>query len=186
MYRYLQAQKHSTVTRRNDFAACDEHNILPCLDVDPEQVEMILEETMRYDTGSKLSNVEWLLTRAPWGHAGYVRIGEDYRAYGIAMVHQLHCVEMFARALPDPEDANASPPHIAHCLQYLKQLFLCNSDTTLEPYNFEDRDFASHPVGMSRTCRNWAAVYAAADENYARWAAQAESIENSSASAASR
>ncbi|EKM49613.1 uncharacterized protein PHACADRAFT_265166 [Phanerochaete carnosa HHB-10118-sp] len=139
---------------------------------------MVLEETVRYDTGSKLSNIEWLSTRAPWGHAGYVRIGEDHRAYGIAMVHQLHCVEMLARALFDPDDPNASPPHIAHCLQYLKQLFLCNADTTLEPYDFMSRNFTSHTVGMSRNCRDWTAVYVAADENYSRWTALVESSED--------
>ncbi|GJE91775.1 hypothetical protein PsYK624_079260 [Phanerochaete sordida] len=165
---------------RHDYAACDEHSLAPCLAIDPHPVEMILEETVRYDVGSKLSNLEWLSTRAPWGNGGYVRLGADHSVYGIAMVHQLHCVEMLARALADATTPMATPPHIAHCLQYLKQLFLCATDTTLEPYDFASHDFAACPVGAARTCRDWAAVYDAADENYGRWTAHVEASANAS------
>lgn len=175
MFGYLSA-RHSMAS--HDYAACNEHSLSPCLDISTDPVEMILEETVRYDVGSKLSNLEWLSTRAPWGNGGYVRVGDNHHVYGIAMIHQLHCVEMIARALADPGTSVAGPPHIAHCLQYLKQLFLCNADTTLEPYDFLKRDFASHPVGATRTCRNWAAVYAAAAENFSNWTALVQAGED--------
>lgn len=136
---------------------------------------MILEETVHYDVGGDLPTVEWLSAGVPWTDLGFVRLGEDSRLYGVSMIHQLHCVDMIQRAVYDPDTPQVKSGHLKHCLDYLRLLFFCNADTTLEPYDFASRNYSAHPVGMTRVCRDWTAVYKAADENFKGWTRRTQS-----------
>lgn len=184
----LPESSNTPAVTQADYASCDstfrenmcepvsnhspeQYNLTPCLLDDSKvgRVALILEETVRYGLDGTLAILEWLTLRAPWSHSGYVRIGEDNCLYGIAMVHQLHCVDMIAHAVSDPDSPGAGPEHIHHCLGYLRQIFLCSADTTLEPYDFLSRNYSMHPVGMTRTCRDWTAIYEASDANFKTW-----------------
>ncbi|KAG1798716.1 hypothetical protein EV424DRAFT_1332873, partial [Suillus variegatus] len=71
------------------------------------------------------------------------------RLFGVSMFHQLHCLQMIRLAL-----INGPNDHSGHCLNFLRQAILCNSDTTLDPR-----------LGVTHICRDWSQVYAYIEEN---------------------
>ena len=135
-----------------------------------QDVGVVFEETVRYSlNGDPVSRAEWLSMISPWSHQGYVRLGDEKRLYGVAIFHQLHCVDILGRALSNSSDADANQHHVHHCLEYLRQLFLCESDVTLEPGDFATRNYTSDPESHFRVCRDWSAVFATTERNYRDW-----------------
>lgn len=128
---------------------------------------MTFEESVRYQLGVSETRAEFLALSPIWTNQGYVRLGTEHRLFLPAMFHQLHCIHGLAMVFQHP--VNASSWHDHHCFNYLRRLFLCSADTTLEPYDYLTRDYATHPVGITRECRSWAAMYQFAEENYAAW-----------------
>ncbi|MCJ1481037.1 hypothetical protein MMC06_001193 [Schaereria dolodes] len=60
---------------------------------------------------------------------------------GVAVYHQLHCLDAIRRgyysALAGTTPSmHSDPPHMRHCIDYLRQSLLCNADTNLEPVDF--------------------------------------------------
>lgn len=135
-------------------------------------VELTFEETVHYNFGDTVSRTEWLALQDSWSSLGYIRVGEVMQVYALAMIHQMHCVDALGRAIAEHahDDGDPGDPgHLLHCLSYLRQLFLCQADTTLEPYDFLTRDYSTHPVGVTRVCRDWSAVYGGMGKNYREW-----------------
>ncbi|KAL2062558.1 hypothetical protein VTL71DRAFT_6824 [Oculimacula yallundae] len=88
--------------------------------------------------------------------------------YQASVVHQLHCMGVlrdYTRAyetgLPPPRGGNM---HVRHCIEYLRQIILCNADTTLEQTNAEGAFTAQDAVHQ---CRDWNLVKAFLEENRA-------------------
>ena len=149
-----------------------DHPDIKCLPTRIGIVEMVFEETVHYDLPlNDLSRTEWFALMSPWSHGGFVRLGRDKRAYGVAISHQLHCVVMLGQALANASNPNADIYHVHHCLDYLRQVFLCESDTTLEPGDFELRNYTATPEYNPRTCRDWSAIFGAMEANYKEWEA---------------
>ncbi len=126
---------------------------------------MQMEETVHYLPLGDASDDAWLsLTSAGYG---YVRLGPEDRTFVVTMFHELHCLRMLNRAFTKSQ--GATPEHLKHCLSYIRQGILCFPDLTLEPGNFEERDFEVERSGGMHTCRNWDLVYRVMDENFHEW-----------------
>lgn len=137
---------------------------------------MVFEETVHYDLPlDDISRIEWYALMSPWSHQGFVRLGNDKRVYGVAMSHQLHCINILGQALANASDPDANIHHVHHCLDYLRQVFLCESDTTLEPGDFKAREYAATPEYHTRVCRDWSVIFGAMEANYKEWQAWLDS-----------
>jgi hypothetical protein len=111
---------------------------------------------------------EWSST-IPSDHLGYVRLGPDMRIFAVAMFHELHCVNIFRKALLNPDSALANEHHVQHCLSYLHQLFLCSADVILEPNDFVQQNHTQESGSVTRECRDWSVLSAHLTENYKEW-----------------
>lgn len=60
-----------------------------------------------------------------------------------------------------------------HCINYLRQLILCQPDLTLEPQSYFLHDQLHKQgvdgLGVTHTCRDWTQVYAALEDNWAEY-----------------
>lgn len=113
-------------------------------------------------------NPLWFLSIDSTG--GFVRLGEDKRVFSVVMFHQVHCIEIMQRSLrANTGDGDGHmQEHFQHCLSYLRQLFLCEADATLEPGDVlkevEELEL-SERLPFTRECRDWSAVYDYMDTN---------------------
>ncbi|EJC99625.1 uncharacterized protein FOMMEDRAFT_93074, partial [Fomitiporia mediterranea MF3/22] len=126
-------------------------------------VAMAVEETLHYPIEGPIALHDWASNK-PVG-AGFVRLGPNRRMFSISMAHQLHCLRIIRAAL-----INETPTafqHSHHCLNYIRQMTLCNPDLTLERFDPLDRDFEVDRVGATHVCKDWTAVYTAFSENLA-------------------
>jgi hypothetical protein len=82
------------------------------------------------------------------------------RLFGVSMFHQIHCLQMIRLAL-----INGPNDHSGHCLNFLRQAILCNSDTTLDPVYINGSMAGSNGLGVTHICRDWSQVYAYIEEN---------------------
>lgn len=130
-------------------------------------VETVFEESTEFTILGPDAKKAWRSLH-PKGR-GYVHLGPRRRIFAIAMFHQLHCIVAFHTVLSDPEDPTYAPEHVHHCLNYVRQLILCNADQTLEPYDFMSRNFTTDPVGHTRQCRDWSRLYDFVKTNHVEW-----------------
>ncbi|KXN87294.1 hypothetical protein AN958_08983, partial [Leucoagaricus sp. SymC.cos] len=126
---------------------------------------VIAEETVHYALHGNGSDDEWS-SLTPDGH-NFVRLGEDQRLFVLTMFHEMHCLDVLHKAFR--KDPLASPGHIHHCLNYLRQGALCSPDLSLEPGNFEEKDFSVERAGATHVCRDWEIVYEAMSKSMSRW-----------------
>ncbi|KAI0787537.1 hypothetical protein C8Q74DRAFT_1366397 [Fomes fomentarius] len=152
--------KSATAYRGHDFP---EHLPLP---FEIEMVPVTIEESVHYPAVGAPSNQEWLSIASP--SIGYIRLGPEDRTFVISMFHELHCLRMINGAFSKMKGANVG--HIKHCLNYVRQGVLCNPDLTLEPGNFEERDFEVERLGGTHLCKNWNPIYEWVDNNFETWA----------------
>ena len=124
-----------------------------------------MEESVHYPPLGEPTEEEWLSIASP--SYGYVRLGPEDRTFVVSMYHVLHCLRMLNRAFSKLPGATVG--HIKHCLNYIRQGILCQPDLTLEPGNFEDRDFSVERIGGTHMCRDWEHVYKFVDQNYDVW-----------------
>ena len=132
-----------------------------------EVVEMSFYDSVRYSVHGNDSQQEWVSTDPR--SQGFVRLGPEARAFSVSMFHQLHCLMAINRALlGTQEESQEAYGHVQHCLQYLRQFFMCAADTTLEPGDFLQLPFGRNKEGVlfDRECKDWSAVYSFADENH--------------------
>ncbi|KAK7689591.1 hypothetical protein QCA50_007383 [Cerrena zonata] len=52
----------------------------------------------------------------------------------------------------------SSTRHWEHCLMYLRQVFICNPDVTLEPGDLLMKNLTIDREGVTRKCRDWKMV----------------------------
>ncbi|TCD67789.1 hypothetical protein EIP91_011917 [Steccherinum ochraceum] len=142
------------------------------LPIELETVEMSFSETARYSLDSS-DTFDWLVLQGLGlgGHQGFIRLGPDSRLFAVAMFHELHCISNLAQAFTPQYPRNHSHHHVQHCLSYLRQLFLCGADVTLEPGDFLARNYTIDTSGITRNCRDWSMVFAEAEASAAQWTA---------------
>jgi hypothetical protein len=132
---------------------------------------MTFGESVHYgDARDPLANAEWHSMR-PTDHLGYVRLGPDHRLFTVSLFHSLHCLDIIQHGIINQTQLvdGYSPHHFQHCMNYLRQLFLCAADATLEPIDFRpsNRSFYSPP--FDRQCRDWSAVYDVVHDYHTAW-----------------
>ena len=78
------------------------------------------------------------------------------------MFHQIHCLHIIRLAL-----INGPNDHSGHCLNFLRQAILCNSDTTLDPLvtDLDGMTTGTDGLGVMHVCRDWSQVYVFVTEN---------------------
>ncbi|EJD46596.1 hypothetical protein AURDEDRAFT_63116 [Auricularia subglabra TFB-10046 SS5] len=136
------------------------------------KVHKVTEDTVHYDLSSHTGRHE-STSLLPRG-GGILHLGRNSEPFSVSMFHQLRCLNLIGRELVDRLAADKTtqrktPSSLSHhCMNYLRQMVLCRADTTLES--------ATNPYGphivtraVTHTCNDWTAVYAAAEDNYARY-----------------
>ncbi|KAI0074341.1 hypothetical protein K474DRAFT_1665530 [Panus rudis PR-1116 ss-1] len=159
----------------------DRPNALP-LSVDPP-VALTIENSRHYAASSEDADAEWL-SIYPGTNRGFIRLGPNKRFFGLAMFHQIHCLNSLRLAMTgrpphslrrrddgDKEWMNdeVQIEHAHHCLNYLRQAILCNADLTLEPEIREGTEDVGEGLGVTHVCRDWSKVYAFVEQNEVEW-----------------
>ena len=145
-----------------------------------------VEESRNYPIVGYESDAQWeALGGNTWG---YVRLkpnnhGENpsdplqgkRRMFVVTMFHELHCLRLLNLAFDESDVVGEH--HITHCLNYLRQMTLCDSDLTLEPHNWEERYGRedNHELseadrqGATHVCRDWTQVMGVVEDNWKEW-----------------
>lgn len=133
-----------------------------------------IETTRHYEIDNPDTHAEWDRL-AP--ESGIIHLGIDRRAFSISMFHQLRCLDVVRETLADARQDRQTSFHevstTSHCLNYLRQMALCRSDTALSAI----LGVQNHQYPSVYQCRDWNAVYREAISNqieYARWEAAQE------------
>ncbi|OJA11477.1 hypothetical protein AZE42_09965 [Rhizopogon vesiculosus] len=126
-----------------------------------DTIALTFNSSEHYGTSDFHAWSEWSsLDHFPHGH-GFVRLGPNGRIFGISMFHQIHCLQMIRSAL-----INGPNGHSGHCLNFLRQAILCNSDITLDPLLDDPARRSTDGLGVPHSCRDWSQVYAYVVENH--------------------
>ncbi|KAG7097764.1 hypothetical protein E1B28_005085 [Marasmius oreades] len=147
-----------------------------------QSVLLTVEESRHYPVAGYESDPQWeALGGKPWG---YVRLKTDgnhtqfhdtnklsgkRRMFVVTMFHELHCLRLLNLAF---DESNAvGEGHITHCLNYLRQMALCDSDLTLESHNWEERygGGGGDRQGATHVCRDWTQVVDFVEDNWNEW-----------------
>ncbi|KAF8997014.1 hypothetical protein BDQ17DRAFT_1249125, partial [Cyathus striatus] len=136
------------------------------LPLETNQVSMTFQESIHFrlipnDTTTR--DVWRTLLNQPRG-LGRIWLGENHRMFVVAFYHELHCVWVIQQALVNL--ASKNDEHVAHCLNYLRQSFLCDADDSLEEGDFMLRDFEMDRVADTVVCRDWEDVFSVMTESF--------------------
>ncbi|KAH7906880.1 hypothetical protein BJ138DRAFT_1117176 [Hygrophoropsis aurantiaca] len=115
---------------------------------------------------------DWISLTPP-GHGFFVK---DQQYFGVSMYHQIHCLNALRRIIVADHQNQSTKynAHAHHCLAYLREMILCNADTTLEPSKavLLSDGRTSRPVTgwrVTHECRDWVQVRDFVQENYLEW-----------------
>ncbi|KAF8987613.1 hypothetical protein BDQ17DRAFT_1483898 [Cyathus striatus] len=131
-----------------------------------------LQESVHYNLNNSdpVSEEEWIsIISHPFG-LGRVHLGPNNRLFNNVFWHQLHCIREMDRAMKNRQDPHATPAHIRHCLNYLRQSFLCDADYALEWGDIMQRDFDQQRLEDTRVCRDWDVVFHHLENSMLKWA----------------
>ncbi|KAF9556155.1 hypothetical protein CPC08DRAFT_694709 [Agrocybe pediades] len=130
----------------------------------------LLRDTVRFQTDRKnISRLEWNTLSY---HPFVIHIGDERRAYQVALFHELHCLHVMEEAFIRGEYHGLNAHHIRHCENYLRQSFLCMADNSIERGDFsttwtsEDRNMGT------KICKDWMGVSSAVMINLNGWLAE--------------
>lgn len=107
---------------------------------------------------------------------GFIRLNGSY--YLVSMYHQMHCVNGFRRSVEEYRAGvnltQGRIMHLTHCLSYLRQSILCNSDISLELTSIRttvngETVHAAYGAGVTHECRDWREIYDYAAKNHLEW-----------------
>ncbi|KAI0649024.1 hypothetical protein C8Q79DRAFT_487858 [Trametes meyenii] len=127
------------------------------------------EDGAHYAVDTELGALEWDSTLPRGGTI--LHLGPDLRPFTLSMFHQLRCLNIVREAIVEiPHDSSLEPKDfrlLQHCMDYLRQAVMCRADQRLESV----RAIVGGRVTVSditHSCRDWTAVYEAAEVNYAQ------------------
>ncbi|EMD36960.1 hypothetical protein CERSUDRAFT_95228 [Gelatoporia subvermispora B] len=141
-------------------------------------VALTLEDSRHYALDTPDAPAEYR-SLYPGDGLGFVRLGPQRRFFGLAMYHQLHCLDSLRGAILGThhmrsgggEKEKRDVEHSAHCLNYLRQSILCAADVTLEPEVVRGSEDVEEGLGVTHVCRDWSRVYDFAERNWQEWVA---------------
>lgn len=132
------------------------------------------EDSFHYALETELGIAEWNAT-LPSGGA-VLRLGPDHRSFTLSMFHQLRCLNIIRDTLvylyhdrsAGMESRRARMAE--HCMNYLRQTVSCRADLRLETVRAPSGGQVT-ASDITHTCKDWTAVYRAAEDNYERYLA---------------
>ncbi|KAJ7574919.1 hypothetical protein C8J56DRAFT_802349, partial [Mycena floridula] len=127
-------------------------------------VQMVVQDSDQYRYPNPGVKDEWY-DGLPYG-AGVVQTSGP--TLFISMVHQYHCIETFGQKMTRIDKAK-DWSHMQHCLNYIREMALCNPDLTLEPGDFAGRNFSAERVSAVHVCRDLGPVYEKLERNWLEW-----------------
>ncbi|KAK1977895.1 hypothetical protein LZ30DRAFT_730516 [Colletotrichum cereale] len=89
---------------------------------------------------------------------------EGSQAFGIGVMHQLHCVASLKKAIVDyrftggrrGSNSTKTAGHVDHCLEVLRQATMCHGDMTLLRPDVSGRTYTGYTGwGNEHMCRDW-------------------------------
>ncbi|KAF8870906.1 hypothetical protein CPB84DRAFT_826867 [Gymnopilus junonius] len=114
-----------------------------------------------------VSDKEW---RTIYSGPYTLHLGSEKRIFLIALYHETHCLRAMEYVFLHPESSAYTPQHIQHCLNYLRQHFLCVADDQLEEDDFLHWDLRTGSVYVDdKLCRGWDRVSTAASDDLRRF-----------------
>jgi hypothetical protein len=134
---------------------------------------MTLQESTHFalNLSDPVAEQEWeLLVSNPKGF-GRTRLGPDHmhRVFVMTNYHQFHCLRKIEVGLLNRSHHISTPHHVQHCLNYLRQGFLCSATDSVEEGDFMEKNFEVDRVGDTLVCQDWERVYDTLDDNYKEW-----------------
>ncbi|THH23227.1 hypothetical protein EUX98_g7951 [Antrodiella citrinella] len=133
-------------------------------------VEMTFQESTRFTLTDDTSKPNWETLFTNQFGIGFQHLGPFHYRYISAAYHSLHCVYSMAEDFDKPNHLTHPSHHFIHCLMYMRQIFLCDADMTLEEGDFMMRNITTDRMGVTRECRDWSAVARWVDQNFKEWA----------------
>lgn len=133
-------------------------------------VEMTFQEASRFGLNDEDSKANWETLFTNQFGIGFQHLGPFHHRFISGAYHSLHCVYSMQRDFDKPGHIAHPSHHFEHCLMYLRQIFLCSADMTLESGDFMARNLTTDRVGDTRRCRDWSTVATWVDENFREWA----------------
>ncbi|KAF9020771.1 hypothetical protein BDZ89DRAFT_1164078 [Hymenopellis radicata] len=125
-------------------------------------VGMKVENSERFGLSDFYAWGDWRTTDMFPASNGFIKLGPNGRKFGIAMFHQMHCLQKIRDAIVQGDAGH----HTRHCLNLLRQTVLCASDTTLDPMiNKHSID----GLGIVHVCRDWETVFDFVTENQLKY-----------------
>jgi len=149
----------------------DSPEIWPTLSTAP--VYMAFEDTIHYGIHAPNSDAEWSLL-AP--EEGLIYLDDGDQVYSISMLHELRCLNIIRQGIAQKIDGNVtiSTPLVRHCLNYVRQMIFCRSNTMLNGFvQGSDSDQPHTLLGINR-CNDWTEIYKEVEKNqeeHRRWVA---------------
>jgi hypothetical protein len=118
---------------------------------------MFPEDTVRYQLDGREADQEWQAL-AP-RNGGIIRLGPANKPFRITMLHQLWCLDMIRIEL-QRYNLSGPPAEITnHCLNYLRQMALCQSRTHLESIRSNKPPALADINRSIYQCRDWRPIY---------------------------
>lgn len=147
---------------------------LPVPPTDP--VVMSLHESARFTLAHNdtVGDDEWA-SILYYAAEGRIQFGPEHRAFMPAYFHQFHCLRGLQRSIVFPGDRGdvnqlkGPDEHVQHCLNYLRQTFLCNAAESIERGDFMTGRLEVGTFADELVCENWEAVFDAMMENHAEF-----------------
>ncbi|KZT68643.1 hypothetical protein DAEQUDRAFT_692317 [Daedalea quercina L-15889] len=141
--------------------------------VHDEPVSMTLHETVHYtlNLSDQTNSEEWNRLDQPKQHVD-THLGPQQRVFVLTFGHQLHCLRSLYTGLLAKYGHTTDMPnpiHWQHCLNYLRQTFLCDATDVLEEGDFTKRDYTVHRQSGDIICKDWTAVFDVLDRNEQEW-----------------
>ena len=134
-----------------------------------ETVYLAHEDSHHYAVETDLGIAEWNATLPRGGATLY--LGDDFRPFTLGLFHQLRCLNIVREVLvdifnnPSPDAKFDRFDMIHHCMNYLRQSVICRGSVRLESVRaYIDSHLTVWDV--THTCKDWSAVYKAAEDNY--------------------
>ncbi|KAI0749653.1 hypothetical protein C8Q80DRAFT_1218764 [Daedaleopsis nitida] len=135
-------------------------------------VHLSHEDSVHYSIETDLGIAEWNATLPPGG--AVVHLGPAGRPFTVSMLHQLRCLDIVREVIVDYY-ADASPDAVPkkqglvqHCMNYLRQTVMCRGDLHIETVRAPKGQQVTVSA-VTHACRDWTAVYEAAEENHAEF-----------------
>jgi len=165
--------RFKAVRTPKDFDYLDDDRPIHMPVTDIPLAEMTFHEVSQFSLdGSPVHKGNWLTLYTNQFGIGFQHLGPFHWRYISEEYHSLHCLYTMQNDFDKPDHANHPSPHFIHCLFYLRQLFLCNADMSLEEGNILKRNFTMDRVGETRICRDWDHIASWVEDEFEDWLGQ--------------